>query len=496
MPTRSRAGARVSSVLVLVLLPALLAALVQGPATGLSAPVTTGDPAARPAARQAPPGTAGIGDPYWPYDGNRGIDVRHYDIRDSYDFTTGRLAGTTTLTVRATTRLSRFQLDLLLPTSAVTVDGVTAAFRRREPHELDITPATPIAKGARFTVRVTYSGRPSALGYAGEGNWLADSREVVTMNEPHMAPWWFASNDHPSDKATYDVTVTGPATHQVVSNGLLIGRTTDGPTATTHWRSVKPMAGYLAFFALGRYRIEHGTSNGLPWYVAVSKELDSTSQAVALRVLRGSPRVTAWLAGRLGTYPFESTGGLTTSLDVGFALENQTRPTYPRSFGSNSSVLVHELAHQWFGDSVSVRRWRDIWLNEGFATFMEAAYAERHGGQSAKRWLADEYDSATTYGTRTFWRLDLTDPGPRHVFDYPVYLRGGMALQALRNRIGEHDFWSLLHTWVKTRRYGNGSVEAFERLAEKVSHERLGGFFRAWLETPRPPRETAANGLA
>ncbi len=481
---RDRLLRRRGSALALVLALGLVSVPASGPAAG---------PADDPRPRAI--GTAGIGDPYWPWDGNRGIDVLHYDIRTSYDFATGKLAGATTLTIRATTRLTRFQLDFLLAARSVTVDGVNARFGRFAGHELDIVPRSPIAQGRTFRVRVTYNGRPGSKTYAGERNWLADGNEVVTMNQPHMAPWWFPANDHPRDKATYDITVTGPITHQVVSNGLLVDRTTDGLKATTHWRSTRPMASYLAFFALGRYDIAQGTHNGLPWYVAVSQELDPSAHQVAMDVLEQSPEVTAWLTRRLGAYPFESTGGLTTSLDVGFALENQTRPIYPRSFGSDGSVLVHELAHQWFGDSVSVRRWRDIWLNEGFATFMEAAYDEKHGGPSATRWLKRTYQDARTYYGPSYWRLNLADPGPAHVFDDPIYTRGGLALQALRNRVGNADFWKILRTWVRTRRHGHGSVPAFEALAKRISGKQLDGFFRAWLRAPRPPARTRANGL-
>lgn len=454
------------------------------------------EPTVEPTARAGAPG---IGDAYWPLDGNGGIDVLHYDVHDTYDFATERLSGTTVLRVRATTALTRFNLDFLLSTSSVLVDGAPATTSRPSPHELSITPATPLAAGATFEVEVTYADRPGRHRYAGENNWLADDDEVVTMNEPHMAPWWFPANDHPRDKATYDVTVTGPADLEVVSNGLLVDRTTDTttgrPLATTHWRTTSPMASYLAFFALGDYTVAHGVRDGLPWYVAVSKDLDPDRQRLARRSLVKTPAITAWLGRRLGRYPFESTGGLTTALPVRFALENQTRPTYAASFGGDTSVVVHELAHQWFGDSVSVHRWRDIWLNEGFATFMEAAYTERHGGRSADQWLRRTLQDLRDYAPRSFWRVDVADPGAHHLFDGAVYARGGLTLQALRNRIGERDFWTTLRTWLRDHRYGTATVPQFDALAERVSGERLDGFFQAWLRAPRPPAETRANGL-
>jgi aminopeptidase N len=439
------------------------------------------------------PGAPGIGDPYWPLDGNGGIDVRHYDIAVDYDFDSGRLQGTTTLDVRPLRDLSRFQLDLLLPVSAVTVDGEPAEFGKPNRHELRIRPAEPLRRGDPVTVSVTYGGRPDGISYAGEANWLADDDEVVTMNEPHMAPWWFPANDHPLDKATFDITVTGPASHQVVSNGLPVGRRVVGRRATTHWRATDPMTTYLAFFALGRYDVRRSVRAGLPSYVAVSRGLVPSQRRLALRSLQRSDEITAWLARRLGPYPFESTGGLSTALPVGFALENQTRPTYPGISVVDRSLLVHELAHQWFGDSVAVRRWRDIWLNEGFATFMEVAYAETHGGASAQQWLRQtrrDYLSSPF-----FWDVDLTDPGAPNIFDNAVYTRGAMTLQALRHRIGGADHRRLLRTWARVNRHGHGTTRAFRALAERVSGQQLDGFFRAWLKAPRPPAVTRANGL-
>jgi aminopeptidase N len=310
-----------------------------------------------------------------------------------------------------------------------------------------------------------------------------------------MAAWWFPANDHPLDKAQVDVRVQVPAGKQVVSNGTRVGvkRHHDG-RKTVHWRSDEPMAPYLAFFAAGDFAVERGVARGLPWYAAVSRALPDAQRQVSMRLLRRSPRVVRWLEQRLGRYPFTSTGGLVTSLAPGFALENQTRPTYPALHSGSMPLVVHELAHQWFGNSVSVAQWRDIWLNEGPATFLEAAWAEDHGGPTAQAWLESSYDAYPA--DADFWRLDLSDPGPDRLFAWPVYLRGGMALQALRNRVGEADFWTILRTWLASRSDGNGSGVEFEQLAATVSGEDLGDFFDAWLRAPERPARTAELGLS
>ncbi|MEI5675789.1 MULTISPECIES: M1 family metallopeptidase [unclassified Nocardioides] len=468
---------------------------VLGPLVALVCTAALVAPIAPAVSVQADPvaGAAGIGDPYFPLDGNGGIDVGHYDVRVAYDLATGRLRGQTRVTLRATQDLSRFNLDLLLPVQSVRVDGVPAAFDKPDRHELRITPAQPVPRGRTVAVDVAYDGFPEPIEYAGEQNWLADQHEVVAMNQPHMAPWWFPANDHPRDRARLDVRVTVPRDLDVVGNGTLAGRTVDGTLATTHWRSAEEMAPYLAFFAAGRFRTASGTYRGLPWYVAVSERLSPAQQASSMRLMRRTPAITAWLSRRLGRYPFSSTGGLTTALPVGFALENQTRPTYPVMTSDATLTVVHELAHQWFGDSVTVRGWRDIWLNEGPATFFEVLWTEKHGGPSGREWLAQTYRDLRA--NEYFWRIRVDDPGAEHIFDTPVYQRGAMALQALRTRIGQRDFDRLLRRWVRTHRGTTGSTREFVDLAEQVSGERLGRFFRAWLRAPHAPAATRANGL-
>lgn len=468
---------------------ALSLAVTVPPRAGAASP----DAARAGALDAARAGASGIGDPYFPLDGNGGIDVRHYGIDVAYDFATGRLRGRTTLTLTATQTLRSFGLDFLLPVTGVRVDGKRATVRTPGRHEVRIAPRRVLAAGTTHRVTVRYAGRPGAWSYLGERNWLASGDEVVTMNQPHMAPWWFPANDHPADKATYDITVRVPRGRQVVANGVLAGKRRVGDDVRWHWRARDPMASYLAFFAAGDFVVDRGHADGRPFAFAVSRGLPRQERATAMRWLRRTPGIVRWLEGEVGTYPFEATGGLVTSLGVGFALENQTRPTYPFA-GAPDWLLVHELSHQWFGDSVAVRRWSDIWLNEGLATYFEQRWAETHGGQSAVAWLEQ------MYGVRgpqdSFWTVRVDDPGADRIFDGAVYTRGGMAMVALRRVIGHEAFATLLRRWVGERAGGHGTTAEFVALAEEVSGRQLGSFFDAWLSTPRRPDATAANGLA
>ena len=473
--------------------PVRSAALATALAAGLVV-VTGAATATAEAPLAAVDGASGIGDPYWPLDGNGGVDVATYRISNRYTLATKRLSGRTTIELTATEDLASFSLDFLLDVSRVSVDGAEARFAKAEgAHELRITPARALASGSEHRVVVTYADHPARYSYAGERNWLASKHEVVAMNEPHMAPWWFPSNDHPLDKAVVDVKVRVPNGREVVSNGKLRGRKVGKRSTQWHWRADEPMVPYLAFFAAGDFAIEKGTHRGLPWLVAVSERLPDRDQAASMRLMLKTPKVIAGLEEDLGAYPFSVVGGLTTSLDPGFALENQTRPTYPAVGDSATSLIVHELAHQWFGDDIAVERWSDIWLNEGFATFMEWRWAESDGHRSADDVFRSYY--ANVDASSGFWKVSVDDPGADHVFDGAVYGRGAMALQALRNRVGDDTFWQVIRTWIREQRGANGSTAEFEEVAARVSGQDLGSFFDTWLRTPSKPAATASNGL-
>ena len=477
MVTTTRRAAR--SLAGAVLATALAATLVPSSQAGVS----TAEPT---------DGAAGIGDAYWPLDGNGGIDVASYTIHNRYDFRTGVLSGRTVIKLTATEDLSSFSLDFLLPVKRVSIDTARAK-HDHDGHELRISKRNgdrTLRAGTTHVVVVTYAGKPRRQRYAGERNWLADRHEVVTMNEPHMAPWWFPANDHPSDKAQVRMEITVPRGKEVIANGVLERRTRDGRWTTWHWRAAEPMTSYLAFFAAGDFAIARGKRDGLPWLAAVSKRLSAQEERIAMRLMKRTPRIVAELESDLGEYPFSVTGGLTTSLDPGFALENQTRPIYP-FVGTYPEIVVHELAHQWFGDHVAVERWRDIWLNEGFATFMEWRWAERRGGSPADRTLRSNYRAQPA----SFWEVTIGDPGAARLFDGAVYDRGAMTLQALRNRVGDEVFWRILRTWIAEQGGGNAGSADFEALAARLSGQDLSGFFTAWLRTPSRPERTADNGL-
>ena len=350
--------------------------------------------------------------------------------------------------------------------------------------------------GATFEVKIAYAGQPGELSYAGESNWLHSDVEALAMNEPHMAPWWFAASDHPSDKAIFDLRMSVPHGNQVISNGMQRGKAKRGKRFTTyHWAGGGPMATYLAFAAIGKFEVAKGVFAGRPWLVAVSKQIPRAGRVEGMRVLKRTPAYTRWLETKLGPYPFSSTGGVITSLHSGFALENQTRPIYEQ-MGDNAgarSTVIHELAHQWFGDSVAVKQWDDIWLNEGAATFMEVIWAESNGGMNAQDWMTGNYDANAP--TSQFWELRLDAPGKAFIFDGIIYERGAMVFQALRHRLGDEVFWPMIRGYVAKYRHANASIADFRAFAAATTGEDLTGFFDAWLSGTTKPARTAANGF-
>lgn len=249
------------------------------------------------------PGTPGIGDAYYPAYGNGGYDVSHYDLRLTYQPGTDELEGTATLLATTTQDLSRFDLDFLLDVGEVRINGVKASFAASGEHELQITPAKPLAKGTSVTVVVRYSGVPSTKSAYGFSTWHRTPDGAVAADEPESAWWWYPSNDHPLDKATYDVSVAVPDGTQAISNGTLQSTSSRLGWTRYNWRSNKPQATYLTTLAVGKFDITTGTSEGgVPVVNAYSKDLGDNDGAARASVERTGELVD-WLSGYFGPYP-------------------------------------------------------------------------------------------------------------------------------------------------------------------------------------------------
>ncbi|MEV3925074.1 M1 family metallopeptidase [Actinomadura coerulea] len=454
------------------------------------------------------PGAPGVGDPYFPLEGNGGYDVRHYSLNLSYDPDFDQLDGTVTVTARATQDLSRFDLDLSgMDVDKVWVDRRQAGYQRRG-QELVITPRQGLRKGRTFTAVIRYGGVPqtivgSPIVFGSPYGFLHTPDGAFVGGEPNGASTWFPVNDHPSDKATYDYTITVPKGLTAVANGRPAGhrsaaasfsrRASKTRAEVFRWREDSPMASYLTTIDIGKWDVKQGrTPRGVPNYTAVDPELLAAQPDAVSFFYDTTSEVTDLWSKTFGEYAFGSTGAIADDArfngqPLGFSLETQSKPVY--SAVRSTGTIAHELAHQWYGDAVSPAQWKDVWLNESFATWAAWYYTEVHGGRSV-------HDAArATYAARPFpdregrpyWSVLTADPQRDTMFNDRVYSGGGMMLQFLREKIGDERFFTLLRTWYAQHKYGNARTDQFTALAQRTAGQDLSGFFKDWLYSPVKP---------
>ena len=446
---------------------------------------TTTEPTTTSTLPPGQPGAPGVGDVYFPGLGNGGYDVAHYDLSLEWNPDDGTLSALATIEATATQDLSAFYLDLSgLTVVSVEVDGEAAQVAHQD-RELQITPPHPIRSGERFTTAVAYGGAPRPVSDGTDlfdVGWQTDGREAYVVSEPTGASTFFPVNDHPTDKATYAFEVTVPAGQVAATNGLLVEQRDTGDGRTTWvYEARDPIASYLVQVAIGDYElVDEGTVGD----VRVRHVLHRSFAAAARSTVARTAEMIDVLDDVFGPYPFEAYGVVAVNEPLGFALETQTLTIIGRDVGTAGrdadGILLHELAHQWVGNSVSPGTWKDIWLNEGFATYSEWLWSERTGGPAAA-------DLARSFARAGGLDLPPGDPGNRELFARSVYRRGAMTLQALRETLGDDAFFGLLRRWVEAHRYDDATTADFVALAEEVSGQQMDGLFDAWLYGPRLP---------
>jgi len=458
-----------------------VAALAVGQVGAAAAPGDPGSP-------RYTQGSAGIGDPYFPLAGNGGIDVTHYDLELHYTPPApepapleGTLDATATISLTPTQDLDRFNLDLRgLTATVVRVDGKPVDFTQDE-SELVITPRPKLKTGRAVEVVVEYGGtttRPTDI----EGTlygWVTMRDGAMVANEPEGSSTWFPVNDHPQDKAAYEFDITVPDGLVAVANGNLVDQQTSDGWTTWSWDAPDQMAAYLATASVGNYDLRtYSATNGVPIIDAVDEDLPATADDGLVQ----QGQMLVYFESLFGTYPFVSYGAIVDDDSIGYALETQTRPIYSRS--ASEGTVAHELGHQWFGNAVSPERWQDIWLNEGWASYLSWIWAEEDGGSMAQ----DEFETVMDIDEDDpFWDVVIADPGPTGLFTDAVYDRGAATLHALRVKIGEDAFFELAREWVSRYDDSTATTEDFEALAEEVSGQDLGTFFDVWLHTGSKP---------
>jgi len=416
-------------------------------------------------------------DPYLPGHGDLAFEVESYEIRLDYRVSSNRLDACAEIVVVANQAMTLVRLDLQgLDVSKVRVNGGRPARYSCRGGKLRIRLAAAAAAGDRLLIVVRYGGQPGPVPSSwGDLGWEELADGVIVAGQPGGAPSWFPCNDRPSSKATYRMSVTTESAYAVLANGVLVGRRRGASRTTWTYEQSQPMATYLATVQIGRYELRTLAGSPVPERLLAPSKLqnaamaDFARQSAMLRVF----------ADLFGPYPFDEYTVVVTADDLEIPLEAQGLAV----FGANhidgmlglERLVAHELAHQWFGNSLTLGCWSDIWLHEGFACYAEWLWSERSGGKTADA-LARRHHRRLAGAAQD---LLLSDPGPETMFDDRVYKRGALTLHALRLSLGDDTFFAMIRDWATERRFGTVSTTLFEGHAARYG--RTGALLRRWL---------------
>jgi len=442
-----------------------------------------------------------LGDKYFPLLGNEGYDALHYHLDITPDFDTETLNATVEIEMQATQDLAEFNLDFWGYTiTDLKIEGHSVRYERDQ-GELIITPNGRIAKGDTFEVTVAYNGQP------GEGipdemiygdpelllsaGWVFHEGGSFVVSEPYGASFWYPVNDHPRDKATYSFSITVPEPYVVATNGELVEVTNDNGMLTYKSVSNDGTASYLVTVHTGDLILDETRAEG---QVPVRDYFASRYFDTARLIFEDTSEMIAFYESIIGEYPFDVYGCVVLDFDLPFALETQTLTTYGTWILEEDPVrtdiiLAHELVHEWFGNSVSLARWQDIWLNEGFATYLSLMWAAEIYGDNVTQSLLNEwYYRISDPGFLNTAPDAIGDPTPENLFHEAVYLRGALTLHALRQQVDDEVFFEIIRTYFQRFKDGNATIEAYIALANEVSGEDLTDLFDAWLYQKAVPQ--------
>jgi aminopeptidase N len=445
--------------------------------TSTSAPLTPSDPDV---------GASGMGDSLYPDFGNGGYDVQSYILDITiHDVPTSDLSASTTIAATATQELSSFNLDFIgFDITIITVNDTPADFKRNG-QELTITPDSPLVEDQSFTVKVEYEGQPEevkSVALPFQTGWVTYDGGIYVLSEPDGSASFYPVNDHPLDKAIYTFIVTVPEPWEVAANGTLMDTKDNDGTSTFRFEMRDPMASYLATINVHDFDVETMQSEG---GVPIRNYYASGLPLEVREPFAQQGEMIDYYSTLYGPYPFEVYGALVMDTDFGAALENQTLSIFGLDMIDTDNIfkteltVAHELTHQWFGDAVSVADWSHIWLNEGFATYGEALWAEHIRGSSGlDRFIEGLYEEVSGFPQ---YYPPPGSPAANDLFNGGVYLRGGLTLHALRLEVGDEVFFKILQTYVERYKGGNASTKDFISVAEEVSGQDLTEFFEGWL---------------
>ncbi|GAA4888074.1 M1 family metallopeptidase [Tessaracoccus lubricantis] len=418
--------------------------------------------------------------------GDDRFDVTHYDLDLACNVTTNRLTARAELTCVALADLPEFELDLhSLKADKVLVDGAAPAKVTHKAAKLKVKPAKPLRAGRTFTVVVKYSGKPRPVpGLFGGAGWEELTDGILVTSQPYGAPSWFPCNDRPGNKAGYRVTVKYAGSYWASGNGAVVEHVARGGQHRWVFEQPEPMPTYLAALHIGV-----GVARPVPSESAVPVEIvhpPLVNVGAGSAFERQGEMVTVFEE-LFGPYPFGGYRAVVTEDALEIPLEAQGMSIFGANHAAagwaNERLVAHELAHQWFGNSVTVGHWRDIWLHEGFACYAEWLWSEASGGRTAASHAEEHWRRLSGLGVPG----PLVDPGPGRMFDDWIYKRGALTLHALRARVADKAFFTILREWGTRHRFGVVTTQDFTALAEEVSGQELTAQFDAWLFSKKLP---------
>lgn len=431
--------------------------------------------------------SAPVIDPYLPTAGNFGYRVSRYELELEYKVAINRLAGTATVTTVTLAELQTFSLDLssALSVAKVTVNGKRPKHFRTDRDKLHITLAERLPAGAAMTVAVRYSGtpRPKRTPW-GEVGFEELTEGALVAGQPNGASSWFPCDDHPSAKASFRVQIATESAYLTLANGKLLSRRARAGMTTWTYEQSEPTSTYLITLQIGPYTRRRMAKNGVEIFSVLPDRLRREFDHDFGR----QPQMMKLFVKLFGPYPLaDGYTVVVTDDDLEIPLEAQGISI----FGANhcdgrrgsERLVAHELAHQWFGNSVTAQRWRHIWLHEGFACYAEWLWSDHCGERSADDW-ARHYHRRLVDSPQD---LVLADPGPQDMFDDRVYKRGALALHALRRRIGDDAFFALLREWTSRYRHASVVTDDFIALAAQYTEDSLRPLWAAWLYSAEVP---------
>jgi len=429
-------------------------------------------------------------DPYAPQSGDTSYGVECYDLTLDYRVRTNRLEGTAVLTAVARTDLTSIALDLVgLRASRVRVDGAAARFTPG-PRALRVALPRAVASGERFEIEVTYAGAPAPRRSRwGAVGWEELTDGALVAGQPIGAPTWFPCNDRPDDRARMRLRVTVDDGYVVAATGVPGVSTRRGGRVTTSFTCDVPTATYLAAVHVGRYRTAPLAGSGVGVVPDVRVTVPPALAAAADRAFATVPEMLRVFDGHFGPYPQETCALVVTADELEIPLEAQGLAV----FGMNHLVpaaqrlVAHELAHQWFGNSVGIARWSDIWLNEGFACYAEWLWSDASGGPSVDTCVADHYRRLAAKPRD----LLLVDPGPDDMFDDRVYKRGAIALHALRRALGDEPFFDLVRRWTADHRHALVTTDDFRAAVAAAGGPDAAALLSTWIDEVALPASPA-----